>query len=308
MHMYLPWSKLLIGSLLVTLIGCNKSVDTSVPELSPSSIGANVNSKELFNADIKDAKVLVFSKTKGWRHDSIPAGITALQKMAAENAFIVVATEDSEIFTETQLSGFNAIVFLNTTLDVLDDSQQVAMERFIQAGGGFVGIHAAADTEWEGDWHWYRRLVGGVFKGHPNEPSNVQLARVNLEDAEHPLAKSLPVSFEIADEWYDYRDFYEFNKVILSVDEKTYIGGQHGDHHPITWYHDFDGGRSFYTGLGHTAETFSNPEFIKILLGGLKYAVGGKPKLDYSKSMPEPNRFVKKTKYHLLIHFSKFAI
>ena len=192
MHMYLPWSKLLIGSLLVTLVGCNKSVDTSVPELSPSSIGANVNSKELFNADIKDAKVLVFSKTKGWRHDSIPAGITALQKMAAENAFIVVATEDSEIFTETQLSGFNAIVFLNTTLDVLDDSQQVAMERFIQAGGGFVGIHAAADTEWEGDWHWYRRLVGGVFKGHPNEPSNVQLARVNLEDAEHPLAKSLP--------------------------------------------------------------------------------------------------------------------
>lgn len=291
MHISLPWSKLLICGLLVTLVGCGESpVETPASATVPT-----VDSKALFNADIKDAKVLVFSKTKGWRHDSIPAGIAALQKMATENAFTVVATENSEIFTETQLSSFNAIVFLNTTLDVLDDNQQVAMERFIQAGGGFVGIHAAADTEWEGDWHWYRRLVGGVFKSHPGQPSNVQLARVNLEDAEHPLATSLPVTFEIADEWYDYRDLYEFNKVILSVDEKTYIGGQHGDHHPITWYHDFDGGRSFYTGLGHTAETFSHPEFIKILLGGLKYAVGGKPKLDYSKAMPEPNRFTKKT-------------
>lgn len=293
MHISLPWSKLLMCGLLVTLVGCGKSsVDVAVQ--SPAVTSA-ADSKALFNADIKDAKVLVFSKTKGWRHDSIPAGVAALQKMAVDNAFTVVATEDSEIFTEKQLNGFNAIVFLNTTLDVLDDDQQVAMERFIQAGGGFVGIHAAADTEWEGDWHWYRRLLGGVFKSHPNKPSNVQLARVDVENPDHPLAKSLPASFEIADEWYDYRDLYEFNKVILSVDEKTYVGGQHGDHHPITWYHDFDGGRSFYTGLGHTAETFSNPEFIKILLGGLRYAVGGKPKLDYSKSMPEPNRFTKKT-------------
>jgi cytochrome c len=291
MRISLPWSKLFVVSLLVTLVGCNKAaVDTPVPV-----VAAKVDSKALFNADIKDAKVLVFSKTKGWRHDSIPAGIAALQKMAADNAFTVVATEDSETFTEAQLSGFNAIVFLNTSLDVLDDNQQLAMERFIQAGGGFVGIHAAADTEWEGDWHWYRRLVGAVFKSHPNNPSNVQMARVDLEDENHPLAKSLPAAFEIADEWYDYRDWYEFNKVLLTVDEKTYVGGTHGDHHPITWYHDFDGGRSFYTGLGHTAETFSNPKFITLLLGGLKYAVGGKPKLDYSKAAPEPNRFTKKT-------------
>ncbi|HOY24336.1 MAG TPA: ThuA domain-containing protein, partial [Cellvibrio sp.] len=291
MHISLPWSKLLICSLLVTLVGCSKSsVDVAAPAIAPPA-----DSKALFNADIKDAKVLVFIKTNGWRHESIPAGVAALQKIAAENAFTVVPTEDAEIFNEAQLSTFNAIVFLNTTLDVLNDDQQVAMERFIQAGGGFVGIHAAADTEWEGDWHWYRRLLGGVFKSHPSQPSNVQLARIDVEDADHPLAKSLPASFEIADEWYDYRELYEFNKVILSVDEKTYVGGQHGDHHPITWYHDFDGGRSFYTGLGHNAEVFSNPEFTKILLGGLKYAVGGKPKLDYSKSMPEPNRFTKKT-------------
>lgn len=291
MHIFLSWPKLLIGSLLLTLVGCSESsVNTPPPAASSAA-----NTKTLFNADIKGAKVLVFSKTKGWRHDSIPAGVAALEKMATDNAFTVVATEDSDVFTETKLSTFNAIVFLNTSLDVLNDDQQVAMERFIQAGGGFVGIHAAADTEWEGDWHWYRRLVGGVFNGHPNQPSNVQMARIDVEDTEHPLAQSLPASFEIADEWYDYRDLYEFNKVILSVDETTYVGGQHGHHHPITWYHDFDGGRSFYTGLGHAAETFSHPEFIKLLLGGLRYAVGGKPKLDYSKAMPEPNRFTKKT-------------
>ncbi len=289
MHIFLPWPKLFICSLLLLLVGCGKPATQTASQSS-----ADVKSKALFSSDIKDARVLVFSKTKGWRHDSIPAGITALQKMGGDNFFTVVATEDADIFTDAQLSSFNAIVFLNTTLDILDDNQQVAMERFIQAGGGFVGIHAAADTEWEGNWYWYRRLVGGVFKSHPNEPSNVQLARLDVKDANHAASQSLPATFEVADEWYDYRDFYEFNKVLLTVDEKTYRGGTHGDYHPITWYHDFDGGRSFYTGLGHTAEAYSNPEFLKILLGGLKYAVGGKPKLDYSKAAPEPNRFTKK--------------
>jgi len=291
MRISLFWPKLFVCSLLLTLVGCGESATQSSAQVEQSSSKA----EELFKTDIKDAKVLVFSKTKGWRHDSIPAGIAALQKLATENGFTVVASEDAGLFTEAQLSTFNAIVFLNTTQDVLDDNQQIAMERFIQAGGGFVGIHAAADTEWEGDWYWYRRLLGAVFKSHPNEPSNVQNARVVLQDERHPATELLPTTFEITDEWYDYRDFYEFNKVLLTVDEKTYRGGQHGDYHPITWYHDFDGGRSFYTGLGHTAETFSNPEFLKILLGGLKYAVGGKPKLDFSKAAPEPNRFTKKT-------------
>ena len=286
MRISFSWLKMVACSCLLALMGCGEPAATA-------TIGTE-KSKALFNADIKGAKVLVFSKTKGWRHDSIPAGIAALQKMASDNSFAVVATEDSDIFNDAQLSSFNAIVFLNTTLDVLDDSQQVAMERFIQSGGGFVGIHAATDTEWEGNWYWYRRLVGAVFKSHPNEPSNVQLARVDVRDKNHPATENLPASFEIADEWYNYKDFYEFNKVLLSVDEKTYRGGEHGDYHPLAWHHDFDGGRSFYTGLGHSAETFSDPNFVKLLLGGLKYAVGGKPKLDYSKAAPEPNRFTKK--------------
>jgi len=280
---------IVLACLMLLVAAC----DAGNKQPTQSSIGDH--DKALFNSDIKDARVLVFSKTKGWRHDSIPAGIAALQKIAQENKFTIVATEDSELFTDAQLSTYNAIVFLNTTLDVLDDTQQLAMERFIQAGGGFVGIHSAADTEWEGDWVWYRRLVGAVFKSHPNQPSNVQLARVDVRDKNHLATESLPSSFEIADEWYNYRDFYEFNHVLMTVDEKTYRGGEHGIYHPITWYHDFDGGRSFYTGLGHTAETYTNSEFLKMLLGGLRYAVGGKPKLDYAKAEPEYNRFIKKT-------------
>jgi hypothetical protein len=134
---------------------------------------------------ISGARILVFSKTAGWRHDSIPAGIAAFEKLANEQQFSVVATEDSAVFTDAELSQFNAIVFLNTTLNVLDENQELAMERYIQAGGGFVGIHAAADTEWEGEWFWYRNLVGAVFKDHPNTPSNVQQATVNSIKSMH---------------------------------------------------------------------------------------------------------------------------
>ncbi len=277
---------------LVLTVSCGNPTPT---DLTPTSVIDASKNTSLLSPEIKDAHILVFSKTKGWRHDSIPAGLAALQKMATENFFTVVATEDAEYFTDAQLSTFNTIVFLNTTLDVLNDEQQIAMERFIQAGGGFVGIHAAADTEWEGDWYWYRKLVGAVFKSHPNQPSNVQIAKVDVKDALFFADEPIPSSFEIADEWYDYGDFYEFNKVLLTVDEKSYYGGGQGPYHPIAWRHEFDGGRSFYTGLGHTTEIYSNPYFITMLLKGLKYAIGGKPKLDYSKSRPENNRFIKKT-------------
>lgn len=250
---------------------------------------------DLFSADITGANILVFHKSMGWSHDSIPAGIEALQKLADANGFTVKATDDAALFNDTQLSRFNVIVFLNTTRDVLDDNQQIAMERYIQAGGGFVGIHSAADTESEGDWYWYRKLVGAVFRSHPDEPSNIQKARLNVIDHNHPAVAGLPETFELIDEWYDYSDLYPFRKDLLTLDEKSYIGGLHGDYHPITWYHEFDGGRSFYTGLGHTSEIFSDEYFQKLLLKGLRYAVGGKPALDYGKSRPEDNRFVKKT-------------
>ncbi len=277
------------------LVGCDKPTSqNSVPETVPSSALAS-------HVTLGGARVLVFSKTAGFRHDSIPAGLAALEQLAQQHQFTLVATEDAAQFSDENLRQFNAIIFLNTTGDVLDDSQQLAMERFIQAGGGFVGIHAATDTEWQGDWFWYRNLVGAVFKNHPSDPSNVQNATVQVVDKSHPATSSLPETFSLADEWYNFRDIYEFINVLTKVDESTYQGGEHNHDHPISWYHDYDGGRAFYTALGHTNETFSNPNFLQQLIGGLTYAVGlnhrngFQPRLDYSKSRPEDNRFIKKT-------------
>lgn len=288
-----PLKYLVLSTVTALLLSACDPSSTSGPKSIdlPTDQGS---AKKVDKTGLRDARILVFSKTKGWRHDSIPAGVETLKKLGSDNYFTVEATEDSASFSDAQLSQFNAVVFLNTTLDVLNDDEQVAFERFIQAGGGFVGIHAAADTEWEGDWIWYRRLVGAVFKNHPNEPSNVQSARIDLVDHQHPATEKLDGSFVISDEWYNYRDMNPENKVLLTVDEQTYRGGEHGEIHPIAWYKEFDGGRAFYTGLGHSIETFANPNFQKILLGGLQYAVGGKVKLDYAKSRPENNRFLKK--------------
>lgn len=295
-HVLQKMQQLIGFTLLFALAGCGQSgSDGTLAAKAPISASA------VQTQSINGARILVFSKTAGWRHDSIPAGIAAFEKLAKEEQFSVVATEDSAVFTDAELSQFNAIVFLNTTLNVLDENQELAMERYIQAGGGFVGIHAAADTEWEGDWFWYRNLVGAVFKNHPNTPSNVQQATVNFVDKKHPSTEDLPNSISVADEWYNYRDIYEFINVVAKVDESTYQGGEHDHNHPISWYHDYDGGRAFYTGMGHTSESFSNPDLVQHLLGGLTYAVGlnhrtgFKPHLNYTKSRPENNRFIKKT-------------
>ncbi len=274
--------------------GCDSSAPESTKPVSASTIPGQIDS-------LATAKILVFSKTSGWRHDSIPEGIATFEKLAVAEKFSVVATEDSSIFNDTDLKQFNAIVFLNTSLDVLDANQEAAMERYIQAGGGFAGIHSAADTEWEGDWFWYRNLVGAVFKNHPNQPSNVQNAKLVSLLPDNPVLKDIPHEFSLADEWYNYRDIYEGLTHLIEVDETTYQGGEHGEHHPITWVHEYDGGRAFYTGLGHTRETFQNPVFQQLLINGLKYVVAKNyrkqqsPDLEYAQVKPPQLRFVKKT-------------
>ena len=287
----------LIASLMLVVACDSNTPSTDKPASEPTI----AKPAPLVVDNLQSAKVLVFSKTKGWRHDSIPEGINTFNKLAQQEGFSVVATEDSSIFNDKDLKQFNAIVFLNTTLDILDANQELAMERYIQAGGGFVGIHAAADTEWEGDWFWYRNLVGAVFKNHPMQPSNVQQATVKATMPDSPLLDKIRAEYSIADEWYNYRDIYTGLNVLQEVDEKTYQGGEHGDHHPITWMHEYDGGRAFYTGMGHSAEVFQNAEFQQLLVNGLKYAVGknylagSAPQLNYKNSRPESNRFVKKT-------------
>ncbi|WP_440906337.1 ThuA domain-containing protein (plasmid) [Catenovulum sp. SX2] len=239
--------------------------------------------------------ILIFSKTTGWRHDSIATGVDAVSKLAKQKGLKVVTSEDSNIFNEQTLKQMAAVVFVNTTGDVLDDDGQLALERYMQAGGGFVGIHAATDTEHEGQWYWYRRMIGGVFKSHPNDPSNVQQARIKVVDTEHPATEALPAEFLIADEWYDFKDLSDRRKDLLVLDESSYQGGLHGAYHPLAWYHEFDGGRVFYTGIGHTNEVYKHPIYLKHLSGGLDYVLAKRKPLDYTKVKPDLRRFQQQT-------------
>jgi glucose/arabinose dehydrogenase/type 1 glutamine amidotransferase len=217
--------------------------------------------------------VLVFSKTAGFRHDSIPAGIAAITELGAQNGFQVEATEDAAAFNDTNLARFAAVVWLSTTGDVLNDTQQAAFERYVDGGGGYAGVHAAADTEYT--WPWYGRLVGAYFKSHPQ----IQPATVRVDDHAHPSTVGLPDRWQRTDEWYNYQSNPRSQvKVLATLDETSYDPGPDamGDH-PIAWCHPQDEGRSWYTGGGHTIESYADPMFRAHLAGGIKYAANLAP-------------------------------
>ncbi|WP_435821093.1 ThuA domain-containing protein [Micromonospora musae] len=214
-------------------------------------------------------KVLVFSKTAGFRHSAIPHGITAIQQLGAANGFTVTATEDAGAFSTANLAQYQAVVFLNTTGDVLDSGQQNAFEAYLAAGGGFVGVHAAADTEY--DWPWYGGLVGAYFASHPA----TQQATIRVEDRANPSTAHLPSTWTRTDEWYNYRTNPRSDmKVLASLDESSYSGGSMGGDHPIIWCHEYGGGRAWYTGLGHTEQSYTDGNFTQMLLGGIRIAAG----------------------------------
>jgi len=214
-------------------------------------------------------RILAYSRTAVFRHDSIPAGLAALQAMAQNDDWRLTATEDPAYFVDDSLAVFDAVIFLNTTGDVLDASQQAAFERFIRAGGGFVGVHAAADTEY--DWPWYGALVGAYFAGHPE----IQSGRIVVADGVHPSTDGLPERWTRTDEWYNYqRNPRGAVHVLATLDETTYNGGSMGFDHPIAWCQTFQGGRSWYTGGGHTAETYAEPHYIAHLSAGIRWAAG----------------------------------
>lgn len=216
--------------------------------------------------------IRVFTRTTEFRHDSIPDAVTALRALGTEHGFGVDQTEDPVVFTDAQLTSYQAIVFLLTTGDVLDNGQQVEIERYIRAGGGFVGVHSACDTEY--DWPWYGGLVGAYFSRHPE----IQTATVQVEDQAHPSTAGLPDRWQRTDEWYDFRtNPRDQVQVLLRLDESTYQGGGMGTDHPISWYHAYDGGRAWYTALGHTSESYREPLFLGHLLGGIQYAAGQTP-------------------------------
>ncbi|WP_432132471.1 ThuA domain-containing protein [Streptomyces tendae] len=214
-------------------------------------------------------QVLVFSKTTGFRHSSIDDGIAALRDLGTANNFTVDATEDAQAFTTGNLAQYEAIVFLSTTGDVLNDTQQTAMEQYIEDGGGYVGVHAAADTEY--DWPFYEGLAGALFHSHPA----VQQATVRVEDRAHDATAHLGGSWQRTDEWYNYRiNPRSTAHVLASLDESSYSGGNMNGDHPIVWCKDYEGGRAFYTGGGHTDESYADPAFRRQLLGGVRWAAG----------------------------------
>ena len=251
----------------VFILGCTLFVGCKQNSNMASSETADSGIQPLTDA----SGVLVFSRTEGYYHESIPDGIAAIQKLGSENGFQVDTTKDASKFSLANLRKYKAIIFLSTTQDVLDSEQEKAMETYIKSGGGFVGVHAAADTEY--NWPWYNKLVGAYFKSHPNNP-NVRNATINVTDKSHPSTKDLPEKWERSDEWYNYKDINPDLKVLAKLDESSYEGGENGDNHPIIWYHEYDGGRAFYTGGGHTKESFQDPVFMKHLLGGIEYAMG----------------------------------
>jgi len=241
-------------------------------------------------------RILVFTKTTGFRHTSIADGKAAILKLGQENDFDVDTTENANVFTEDSLKKYAAVVFLNTsdnTDSLLDNYQENAFERYIQAGGGFVGVHAATDTEYQ--WGWFRRLVGANFMSHP-EP---QEATLNVVDRTHVSTKHLPELWKRKDEWYNFKNISPDLKVLIKIDEQSYKGGANHNDHPIAWYHEYDGGRAFYTALGHTEASYTEPDFLKHLLGGIQYAIGDNDSPDFAKVhtplTPEESRFTKTT-------------
>lgn len=212
--------------------------------------------------------VLIFTKTEGFRHNSISKGVETLSELLHENKIKFQHTENSLYFNQDSLQKFDAVIFLNTTGDILNSEQEKAFEEFYKSGKGFMGIHSATDTEY--DWQWYGDLAGGYFSSHPE----IQQAKINVMDKTHVSTKHLNEIWLHEDEWYNFKEIHPEIKILMLVDESTYTGGNMGDIHPVAWYKEFEGGRMFYTALGHTSESYDDPDFQRHLLGGALYVLG----------------------------------
>jgi len=216
--------------------------------------------------------ILVFTRTTGYRHPSIPAAVAAVRVIGRRDGFAVVVTEDPRAFTDASLRRFRAVAFLLTTGAVLDGTQRGALERFVRHGGGWLGVHSASDTAYA--WPFYGRLVGAYFRRHPA----IQLAIMDVTDRRNPATAPLPAVWRRIDEWYDFRTNPRGRvHVLATVDERSYRGGGMGADHPITWCHEDLGGRALYTALGHTIAAYREPLFLAHLRGALAYVLGHGP-------------------------------
>jgi type 1 glutamine amidotransferase len=222
----------------------------------------------VFAQTLKNKQVLVFSKTAGYRHASIANGKQMFLQLAATEKFTADTTEDASVFNAKNLEKYDVVIFLSTTGDVLNANEQAAFQEFIRSGKSFLGIHGAADTEYE--WPWYNQLAGAYFSDHP-EPQKA--AYINL-DSTHPATSFWPVIFNRFEEIYNFKSVQKSSLTfLLAVDETSYTGGKMPDFHPAAWYHEFEGGKAFYTALGHHPETYTDADFRKHITGALRWLV-----------------------------------
>jgi len=242
----LPWLGLLLACILMPISTISASDSNST--LRPS--------------------LLVYSHTTGWRHASIDAGRAALRTLATQQGWTLRFSENPADFTSETLKAIDVVVFLNTTGDVLDGAGERALQDWYRAGGGFVGVHSATDTE--PDWPWYGALAGARFDRHPA----VQPARLRIVDASHPSTRALPSPWMRRDEWYDLRDIQPGLQILIDIDADQVRGATRRGHQPVAWCREFDGGRSWVTLLGHTPESFDEPLFRAHLTGGIEWVLG----------------------------------
>lgn len=224
-------------------------------------------------------RVLVFSRTLMFRHASITNGIAAIQQLGAEHGFRVEATEDAGWFTPAKLASYQAVVFLSTSGDILNEEQQEAFRQYIEGGGGLAGVHAAVygDVATEGNWPWYGEALCAAFTNH----SAIVPAVIDVEDTKHPSTAPLPRRWSRTDEWYNFIASPRGQvRVLATLDETTYKGGTMGADHPIAWCKQVGKGRVWYTALGHTEESFSEPLFLQHLLGGIRFAAGVEARIE----------------------------
>ena len=235
----------------------------------------NYSCKNYNLGNTNEIKLLLFTKTEAFRHKSIPKAISTITKIAKDNGWKIEATENASVFNSKKLQKFNVLIFANTTGDILNKKQQIAFEEYIKNGGGYVGIHSASDTEHT--WPFYAEMVGAQFKNHPK----VQTATLNVNQKNvHPSIAHLGETFQHTDEWYNFKKpVAEYVNVLLDLDESTYDGPHMGIYHPIAWFHEFKGGKVFYTGMGHTNEAYDVPEFTKHITEGIRWASSTENKL-----------------------------
>ena len=218
--------------------------------------------------------ILIFSGTTGYRHESIPAGIKAVSAMAARRGLAVVATEDPAVFSATSLKRFRAIVLLSCTTDPknpqsewLVADRQAALQQFVRGGGGIVAIHAAADSHYF--WPWYGRMIGGHFARHP---AGTPKGKVTIVAPTDPVVQGLPRTLERTDEWYYFDDYDPVSKVLVTLDPSS-IGEKDINPNPVAWTRQINDGRIFYTAMGHTTESYSEPFFLQHVANGLDWVL-----------------------------------